>query len=91
VTDLAGESSDQAVIAGLGKLTAHYNDAQAMLLIGKTALARGLPMDLYAFPDLGVPNYSRSAPKSIAAWSMPLCAQKAASTSAICRRLRQSD
>jgi soluble lytic murein transglycosylase len=58
VTDLAGESSDQAVIAGLGKLTAHYNDAQAMLLIGKTALARGLPMDLYAFPDLGVPNYS---------------------------------
>ena len=58
VTDLAGESSDEAVIAGLGKLTAQYNDAQAMLLIGKTALARGLPMDLYAFPDLGVPNYS---------------------------------
>ncbi len=58
VTDLAGESSDEAVIAGLGNLTAHYNDAQAMLLIGKTALARGLPMDLYAFPDLGVPNYS---------------------------------
>jgi hypothetical protein len=29
-----------------------------MLLIGKTDLARGLPMDLYAFPDLGVPNYS---------------------------------
>jgi soluble lytic murein transglycosylase len=58
VTDLAGESRDQAVIAGLGNLTARYNDAQAMLLLGKTALARGLPMDLYAFPDLGVPNYS---------------------------------
>ena len=58
VTDLAGESSDKSVIAGLGNLTARYNDAQAMLLIGKTALARGLPMDLYAFPDLGVPNYS---------------------------------
>ena len=28
-----------------------------MLLIGKTALARGLPMDLYAFP-VGVPNYT---------------------------------
>ena len=32
VSDLAEESSDPAVIAGLGKLTARYNDAQAMLL-----------------------------------------------------------
>jgi len=58
VSDLAKESSDPAVIAGLGKLTGHYNDAQAMLLVGKTALARGLPMDVYAFPDIGVPNYT---------------------------------
>jgi soluble lytic murein transglycosylase len=58
VSDLAKESGDPAVIAGLGNLTGHYNDAQAMLLVGKTALARGLPMDLYAFPDIGVPNYS---------------------------------
>ena len=46
------------MIAGLGKLTGHYNDAQAMLLVGKTALARGLPVDVYAFPDIGVPNYT---------------------------------
>ena len=58
VSDLAEESSDPAVIAGLGKLTARYNDAQAMLLVGKAAQARGLPMDHYAFPDIGVPNYS---------------------------------
>jgi soluble lytic murein transglycosylase len=58
VSDLAKESSDPALLAGLGKLTAHYNDAQAMLLMGKTTLARGLPMDLYAFPDIGVPNYN---------------------------------
>jgi soluble lytic murein transglycosylase len=58
VSGLAEESSDPALIAGLGKLTARYNDAQAMLLVGKTALARGLPMDVYAFPDIGVPNYS---------------------------------
>jgi hypothetical protein len=56
-------SAHQAVIAGLGKLAAHYNDAQAMLLIGKTALARGLPMDVYAFPDVGVPNYSPIGPQ----------------------------
>jgi len=58
LSDLAEESSDPAVIAGLGKLTARYDDAKAMLLVGKTALARGLKMDLYAFPDIGVPSYS---------------------------------
>jgi soluble lytic murein transglycosylase len=58
VSDLTEESSDPAVVAGLGELTTHHNDAQAMLLVGKKALARGLPMDLYAFPDIGVPSYS---------------------------------
>jgi soluble lytic murein transglycosylase len=57
LSDLAAESSDEGVISGLGKLAARYNDAQAMLLVGKTALGRGLPMDHYAFPDIGVPNY----------------------------------
>jgi soluble lytic murein transglycosylase len=52
------ENSDPRVIAGLGKLTARYNDAQAMLLIGKAALARGMPMDHYAYPDIGVPSFS---------------------------------
>ena len=56
MSDLAEVSGDPGVIAGLGKLTARYNDAQAMLLVGKTALARGLPMDLYAFPNIGVPS-----------------------------------
>jgi soluble lytic murein transglycosylase len=58
VTDLAEESSDPSVIAGVGKLTARYNDAQAMLLVGKAALARGMPMDQYAYPDIGVPSFS---------------------------------
>jgi soluble lytic murein transglycosylase len=34
-----------------------------MLLIGKTALARGLAMDLHAFPDIGVPSYSAIGPQ----------------------------
>jgi soluble lytic murein transglycosylase len=58
LSDLAAEGSDPAVISGLGKLAQRYKDAQAMLLVGKTALGRGLAMDLYAFPDIGVPNYS---------------------------------
>jgi soluble lytic murein transglycosylase len=57
LTDLAAESSDEALISGLGKLAARYHDAQAVLLVGKTALGRGLPMEYYAYPDIGVPNY----------------------------------
>ncbi len=56
VADLAEESNDIAALAALGHLTASYDDARAMLLIGKTALARGLPLDTYAFPDIGVPD-----------------------------------
>ena len=63
VTDLAKESSDAATIGALGQLTAHYNDARAMLLVGKTALARGLAVDQYAFPDIGVPPYSPIGPQ----------------------------
>src|SRR6516225_9215110 len=62
VADLAEESSDAALIAGLGDLTARYQDAQAMLMIGRTALARGLPLDQYAFPDIGVPSFSPIGP-----------------------------
>ena len=62
VTNLAEESSNAATIAVLGQLTAQHNDARAMLLIGKTALARGLAMDQYAFPDIGVPPYSPIGP-----------------------------
>jgi soluble lytic murein transglycosylase len=62
VSDLAETSSDVATVSALGELTARHNDAQAMLVIGKTALARGLPMERYAFPEIGVPAYSPIAP-----------------------------
>jgi soluble lytic murein transglycosylase len=63
VSDLAEESSDAALIAGLGELAARYHDARAMLMIGKTALARGFPLDQYAFPDIGVPSYNPIGPE----------------------------
>jgi soluble lytic murein transglycosylase len=62
VGDLAETSSDVATLSGLGQLAARYNDAQAMLAIGKTALARGLPIEHYAFPEIGVPSYRPIAP-----------------------------
>jgi soluble lytic murein transglycosylase len=62
VSDLAAESSDEAVVSAVGKLTARYKDAQATLVVGKTALGRGWSMDFYAFPDIGVPNYRPVGP-----------------------------
>ena len=61
VSDLAQESNEVATLAALGQLAAQNIDAQAMLAIGKTALARGLPMEQYAFPDIGVPAYASIA------------------------------
>ena len=62
VSDLAETSRDVATLNGLGELTARYNDAQAMLIIGKTALARGLSTEQYAFPKIGIPSYRPIAP-----------------------------
>jgi len=62
VSDIAETSSDIATLSALGELTARHNDAQAMLTLGKTALARGLAIERYAFPDIGVPAYSPIAP-----------------------------
>lgn len=62
INELAETSSDIATLNALGQLTARYNDAQAMLVLGKTALARGLAVERYAFPAMGVPAYSPIAP-----------------------------
>jgi soluble lytic murein transglycosylase len=61
-SDLAETSTDIVTLSALGELTARHNDAQAMLVIGKTALARGLAIERYAFPEIGVPTYSPIAP-----------------------------
>jgi soluble lytic murein transglycosylase len=63
VKDLAAESEDVAALAALADITEHHSDAQAMLQIGKTALARGLALDVYAFPAIGVPLHSQFGPQ----------------------------
>jgi soluble lytic murein transglycosylase len=62
VNDLAETSSDIAALMALCQIAADHDDARAMLLIGKTALARGLAMDWCAFPDIGVPAYNPVGP-----------------------------
>ena len=60
--DVADQSDDVALLAALGELTSRKDDARSMLEIGKTALARGLATDLYAFPTIGIPQHSQIAP-----------------------------
>ncbi|MGJ4940291.1 lytic transglycosylase domain-containing protein [Bradyrhizobium sp. HKCCYLS1011] len=62
VTDLAEQSDDAPLLAALAALAGRRNDARAMLQIGKTALARGLALDLYAFPTIGIPEHKPIAP-----------------------------
>ena len=63
VTDLAEQSVDVAALAALGELTGRRNDARAMLQIGKAALGRGLALDPYAFPTIGIPSHSPIGPQ----------------------------
>jgi soluble lytic murein transglycosylase len=62
VNDFAEESSDAATLVALGELTGRRNHASAMLQIGKTALGRGLALDPYAFPTIGIPEHKPIAP-----------------------------
>jgi soluble lytic murein transglycosylase len=55
-------SDEAATLAALADLAARNDDARAVLLVGKGALERGLPLDVYAFPDIGVPQYSPIGP-----------------------------
>jgi soluble lytic murein transglycosylase len=63
VADLAEQSADVAVLVALAELTGRRNDARAMLQIGKLALARGLALDNYAFPTIGIPQHSPIGPE----------------------------
>jgi soluble lytic murein transglycosylase len=61
--DLGDKATDAAALATLGEIAARHNDARAALLIGKPALSHGLPLEHYAFPDFGVPNYQQIGPE----------------------------
>jgi soluble lytic murein transglycosylase len=63
VADLAEQSLDATALAALAELTGRRNDARAMLQIGKTALGRGLALDHYAFPTIGIPEHKPVGPE----------------------------
>ncbi|WP_426407230.1 transglycosylase SLT domain-containing protein [Bradyrhizobium ganzhouense] len=60
--DFAKESTDVAALEALAELAGRRNDARVMLEVGKSALARGLALDHYAFPTIGIPEHKQVAP-----------------------------
>ena len=63
VADLAERTQDVGTLAALAELATHYDDARAVLLVGKAALGRGYAFDHYAFPTFGLPPYSPISPQ----------------------------
>jgi soluble lytic murein transglycosylase len=59
---LGEQSNDAQLLAALGELAGKRDDARSMLEIGKAALARGLAVDSYAFPTIGIPQHTPIAP-----------------------------
>jgi len=62
-SDLADKATDAAALAALAEIATAHGDARSTLLIGKTALGHGLPLERYAFPDFGVPEYEQIVPE----------------------------
>jgi soluble lytic murein transglycosylase len=63
LAELGERSTDVAALTAIGEVAARHHDARAMLLLGKGALGRGLPLDHFAFPTVGIPEYRAIGPQ----------------------------
>ena len=62
VSDLAENALDIGALVVVAEIARRYDDARAMLLIGKGALRRGFALDTYAFPTNGIPEFRMVGP-----------------------------
>ena len=62
LADVGDRAVDPAALAMLGEIAVRARDARGALFLGKTALARGLPFDTYAFPTVGIPEFKPIGP-----------------------------
>ena len=60
--ELGESATDVAGMAMMGELAAKHGDGRAMLLLGQAAYRRGLPLEHYAYPTVGLPDYRPIAP-----------------------------
>jgi soluble lytic murein transglycosylase len=75
---IGGTLDDVGTLSALGQLAEQREDARGMLQLGKAALGRGLPLDYYAFPAVGVPRYSPIGPRIDTAMLFAIIRQESA-------------
>jgi soluble lytic murein transglycosylase len=63
LTDLAQQTDNIEALVALAELTVRHKDPRGTLIVGKGALNRGLPFDVFAFPTTGVPAYKQVGPE----------------------------
>jgi soluble lytic murein transglycosylase len=57
IVDVARRSPKVAEVDAVGDLALANRDARALLVLGKAATQRGLPLDEHAFPTIGIPSF----------------------------------
>jgi soluble lytic murein transglycosylase len=55
--DLAQKLASPGELDALGALAAEHGNARAVLIVGKSAVQRGFPLDAHAYPVFGVPDF----------------------------------
>ncbi len=60
--ELGESGTDVAGLSALAELAGKHGDGRAMLLLGEGAYGRGLPLEYYAYPTVGLPSYKPIAP-----------------------------
>jgi soluble lytic murein transglycosylase len=78
MADVGDKLDDVGALSALGDLAERHQDARGMLQLGKAALARGLPLDYFAFPTVGVPRYSPIGPAIDSAMLFAIIRQESA-------------
>lgn len=56
---LVDQTDNVDALVALAELTVRYKDPRGTLIIGKGALNRGLPFDVFAYPISGVPQFKQ--------------------------------
>lgn len=60
--DMADRAVDPAGLAAVAALAEKKGDARTLVLLGRTAVSRGLPFEYYAYPTAGLPKFTPIGP-----------------------------
>jgi soluble lytic murein transglycosylase len=60
--ELGESATDLAGMAALCETARRHHDGRSMLLLAQSAMNRGYPLDYYAFPTIGLPDFKQIAP-----------------------------